>query len=300
MGDSSDTYATAAIADAAGDVIAAGSLYNSDTDRDFAVVKFSGATGTELWRQEIDGTGSDWYYNSDLARAVAVDGSGDVIAAGFLNNDGNYSDFAVIKFSGATGDFGGTRTGRSLLVKDNASGPDRRQLRVVSKDRNWPLLAQGSADDPTLAGASVRLLNPYRGEEATFDLPPGPEWRVSSSVSGAVGYVYRDPTGTNGPCISLVASSGKKLKATCKGTRGLIPFTLDEPSQRALVVSVQFGGAEPQCAWFGGRVMKNQGTSNPGPTGIFKAKDARVLLATCPAPPSPSAAFLDVTSGVLD
>jgi hypothetical protein len=80
----------------------------------------------------------------------------------------------------------------------------------------------------------------------------------------------------------------------------LIPFTLDEPRQGSLVVSVQFGAAEPQCTWFGGRVMSDQGTSNPGPTGIFKAKDAASRLAACPAPPSPSAAFLDATSSVLD
>jgi hypothetical protein len=62
----------------------------------------------------------------------------------------------------------------------------------------------------------------------------------------------------------------------------LIPFTLDEPSQEELVVSVQFGAAEPQCAWFGGRVTKDQGTDNPGPTGIFKAKDATSRPAACP------------------
>jgi hypothetical protein len=90
------------------------------------------------------------------------------------------------------------------------------------------------------------------------------------------------------------------VQAICKGTRGLIPFTLDEPSQGALVVSVQFGGAEPECAWFGGRVKTDRGTSNPGPTGIFNARNAPVYAAACSASPSPSAAFLDVTTGVLD
>ena len=82
---------------------------------------------------------------------------------------------------------------------------------------------------------------------------------------------------------------------------GLIPFTLDEPSQGALVVSVQFGDAEPQCAWFGGRITKDRGTYMwyQG-AGTFRAKDAMSRAAACPAPPSPSAAFLDVTTGVLD
>ena len=84
--------------DGSGDVIAAGVLIRSF--RDFTVIKFSGATGVELWRQEIDGTASDF---DDQAVSVTVDGSGDVIAAGMLENTGSGTDFAVIKFSGATG-----------------------------------------------------------------------------------------------------------------------------------------------------------------------------------------------------
>jgi hypothetical protein len=62
------------------------------------------------------------------------------------------------------------------------------------------------------------------------------------------------------------------------------------------VVSVQFGAADPQCAWFGG-VVKDQGTSNPGPTGIFKARNAMSRAAACP---SPSGAFLDMGFGLFD
>jgi len=66
----------------------------------------------------------------------------------------------------------------------------------------------------------------------------------------------------------------------------LIPFTLEETSQGALVVSVQFGGAEPQCAWFGGDITRDTGTQYPRPPqgarGIFKARDAKAAAATCP------------------
>jgi len=41
--------------DAAGDVIAAGELQNTGTGIDFAVVKLSGSTGTEIWRRLING-----------------------------------------------------------------------------------------------------------------------------------------------------------------------------------------------------------------------------------------------------
>ena len=52
-------------------------------DWDFAVVKFSGATGALLWRRELEGN-SDRYPVLEVAHAVAVDGSDDVIAAGTL------------------------------------------------------------------------------------------------------------------------------------------------------------------------------------------------------------------------
>ena len=79
--------------DAAGNVIAAGHIENSGTDRDFAVIKFD-PNGTELWRKEIDGTSS----SSDRAEAVTVDAAGNVIAAGGITNSGTSRDLAVIKF----------------------------------------------------------------------------------------------------------------------------------------------------------------------------------------------------------
>src|SRR5262249_47280969 len=68
-----------------GDVIAAG--HTSPGGERFAVARFSGATGGELWRHESPGS----VYSA--AQVVAVDQFGDVIAAG--------TD--VVKLSGATG-----------------------------------------------------------------------------------------------------------------------------------------------------------------------------------------------------
>jgi outer membrane protein assembly factor BamB len=93
--------AQAVAVDGSGDVIAAGSIDSSGGD-DFMVIKFSAATGAELWRQQIDGTG-DPYFESEAARAVAVDASGDVIAAGYLSKFYTGYNFTAIKFSGATG-----------------------------------------------------------------------------------------------------------------------------------------------------------------------------------------------------
>ena len=82
------------------DVIVGGRLINSGTNADFTVVKYFRAIGTELWRQEIDGTLS----GDDEARSLVADSSGDVIAAGVLANSGVFRDFVVIKFDGDTGE----------------------------------------------------------------------------------------------------------------------------------------------------------------------------------------------------
>ena len=76
---------------------------------DFTVIKFSGADGTELWRQVI-GSASNSFgsatYNS--ANAVAVDRAGNVVAAGA--SSGSLGDFTVVKYNGATGQSSGAES----------------------------------------------------------------------------------------------------------------------------------------------------------------------------------------------
>lgn len=81
-----------ALALAGADVVAAGNLHTS-SEPDFAVLKFDGSTGEELWRQLLpDG----------LARAVAVDDAGDVLAVGRAQGSTGWT-FVVVKYHGATG-----------------------------------------------------------------------------------------------------------------------------------------------------------------------------------------------------
>ena len=93
--------ANAVTVDAAGDVVAAGGTENIGTGlRDFTVVKLAGATGVELWRQEIDGTAN----GIDFAFKVAVDAAGDVVAAGRTQNTAtDFGDFTVVKLRGTDG-----------------------------------------------------------------------------------------------------------------------------------------------------------------------------------------------------
>ncbi len=82
-----------------GDVVAAGRLDNTGTNWDFTVVRLASANGTELWRYGWNGTSND----SEEAVAVAVDASGDVVAAGFVRNIESGEDIAVVKLAGANG-----------------------------------------------------------------------------------------------------------------------------------------------------------------------------------------------------
>jgi uncharacterized delta-60 repeat protein len=96
--------ANAVTVDSVGNVVAAGFTENNGTDLDFTVVKFRGVSGVELWRQVVHGNSQGTGLSAfDSARAVAVDGAGDVLAAGYTRNTGTGQDFTVAKFAGATG-----------------------------------------------------------------------------------------------------------------------------------------------------------------------------------------------------
>lgn len=88
-----------------GHVVAAGGLRNAgasgSSDFDFAVAKFDGVSGAEIWRRSLTGTSTLQKY--DEAFQVATDPSGDVIAVGVIENAGTANDFAVVKLSGVTG-----------------------------------------------------------------------------------------------------------------------------------------------------------------------------------------------------
>ena len=63
------------------------------------MVKLDGATGAELWRQAI----SHGSYQPEAANAVAVDGAGNVAAAGAISHRDDDTDFLVAKFAEAEG-----------------------------------------------------------------------------------------------------------------------------------------------------------------------------------------------------
>lgn len=123
--------------DAAGDVIAAGSIADEAGSHP-AVMKLSGADGTDLWRNLEDGRAAD---------AVAVDGAGDVIATGTGRVDGGF-DILLRKLAGATG----TEIWHAQ-IDGPGSGEDRGRAVVVDSKNDVVVAGRlhGGASGPDFA-----------------------------------------------------------------------------------------------------------------------------------------------------
>jgi hypothetical protein len=259
--------------DAAGDVVVGGNVETVRTALDLIVVKYAGGTGAEVWRQTL----TDANYDNDLANDVTVDGTGHVVAVGSVESP-MASLFAVERLGGIDGAVGPVG-GKSLTVKDRAGDPTAR--RILSSLKNSAIVVPpgGSAGDPTLFGATLRVTNEGTLEAATLPLPAS-GWVAFGNPPGSRGYQYADSSGANGPC-RRVRAKRQLIRVNCLGSQGPIPFTLDEPTQGVLTISLQLGTADAQCARFFGN-RGDAGTSNPGPAGIFDGRDAQPFSGTCP------------------
>ena len=140
-----------------GDVVAAGYTTNNNTNRDFTVIKFNGAKGTELWRQLIGGSSR----GLEVPNAVTVDDAGDVVVAGHIDTDFadfSFSNFTVIKFNGAKG----TELWRQLIGNFNASGV----ANAVTLDGARNVIAAGFITNPgTGSDFTVIKFDGARGAE---------------------------------------------------------------------------------------------------------------------------------------
>jgi len=150
------------------------------TSYDFNVIKFAGADGAVLWRRDIDGAN----HSTDLASAIALDGSGNVVAAGMTRN--TFDDFTVVKLRGADGtdSTGATRADfngdlRSDILWRNAGTGENyvypmdgtaifgteAYLRAVT-DLNWKVVGIGDFDGD--GKADVLWRNSSTGENYLY------------------------------------------------------------------------------------------------------------------------------------
>jgi uncharacterized delta-60 repeat protein len=91
-----DDCTSAVGVDGSNNVIVTGYSTSSASDYDYATIKYLSA-GAPLWTNRYNGPGN----GDDLAAAVAVDGSNNVIVTGQSAGSGGDNDYATIKYSSA-------------------------------------------------------------------------------------------------------------------------------------------------------------------------------------------------------
>lgn len=139
QGDFNDRF-TCTTRDSGGNLYLAGSVSNSDANRDFVVVKLN-STGTQVWRAELDGTGG----GPDEALAIAVNASGDVYVAGFARSANTGTDFLTVRYNSA-----GVLQWANYYNNPAANGYD--QANAIAIDASNNVYVTGQSDgDPTSA-----------------------------------------------------------------------------------------------------------------------------------------------------
>jgi len=225
-------FGTAVVVDTKGDVVAAGTVSNVGTGGDFAVVKFDGVAGTELWRQMINGTVN----GQDHASAVKVDAKGNVVAAGSTWNTPKLpiTDFTVAKFDGISG----TELWRKIIpgTSRGSSGAS-----AVAVDGVGDVLATGYTVGPDLA--VIKFEEVSGGElwrQAIKGTANGSDFATSVTVDinddvVVGGFIENTGTGNDFTVIKFDGKTGREL------WRQVINGTAND-DDRALAVSVDTFG----------------------------------------------------------
>ncbi|HSU53579.1 MAG TPA: SBBP repeat-containing protein [Candidatus Dormibacteraeota bacterium] len=117
-----DDLARAMVVDSSGNVLVTGSSTGSGSGLDYATIKYS-ATGVALWTNLYNGPGN----GDDVAKAIAVDGTGNVFVTGFSAGIGVGRDYTTVGYSSAgvalwTNRYHGAADGNNEAVAVAADG----------------------------------------------------------------------------------------------------------------------------------------------------------------------------------
>ncbi|HSP95734.1 MAG TPA: PQQ-binding-like beta-propeller repeat protein [Candidatus Dormibacteraeota bacterium] len=221
-----EAQAVAVAVDAAGDVIAAGETSNVGNTLDFAVVKLDGASGTERWSQALAGTAPT--LNADRALQVAVDGAGDVFAAGQISNLGSSQtsddeDFAVVKLAGSSG-------AQLWRVEMNGTQTSRDAAYALGLDAAGNVFAGGELSDFDADAVLVKLSEGIPARKLLVSDPGDQTRRRLNFVASRADLVVPAETSTGDP---TVGGAQLELLNPTTGEHAVIPLPASHWTQRA-------------------------------------------------------------------
>lgn len=141
--------------------------------------------------------------------------------------------------------------GKSLSLRVRAGAPAKATLAFLSADPSLNLgVGNGTGDDPTVAGGSLRLATATGdGFDAAYDLPAR-NWSTIGRVGANKGYRYRDGLLRDGPVNLVIIRRGQLAKVLGRGA-GLRQTLRANPDPVRLVLGI---GRHHYCASFGGTV----------------------------------------------
>lgn len=204
--------------DATGDLVVTGVTGGGISVTDMVTIKYSGATGAMLWRQQYNGpAGFD-----DAPAALAVDANGDIVMSGPSAGESWYdSDFYTAKYSGKDG----------LLLWERRDGryPEREYPKAIAVDSEGNVIVTGFASN---GGKSTTYVAKYAGANGhllwgrSFE---GTGYNADAEGAAAVdseGDIVVTTTVANGASrlvIKLTAATGISLwsQRTPRGGRAL-------------------------------------------------------------------------------
>lgn len=138
--------------------------------------------------------------------------------------------------------------GKRLLLVTKVGVPAKSGLRVRARASSITLgSGNGSADDPTAVGATIRVGSLAAGFDDTYDLPAA-YWTVLGKPGQNQGYKYKDKALAAGPIESVVIRNGRVLALIGKGA-ALGHTLFVDPAPVDVTISI---GNHRYCLLFGG------------------------------------------------
>jgi glucose/arabinose dehydrogenase len=137
-------------------------------------------------------------------------------------------------------------TGKKLVLRDNPN-PMRRNATLKSNEHVGLGGGNGSSDDPTLNGGSLRIVS--GSFDDTYPLPTG-GWTITGAPGQNRGYLYRDRPRANGPFTQVRINAGHFIAAAGRGPA--LGHTLaTNPDPVSVVLTI---GNHRYCMTYGGTV----------------------------------------------